>query len=64
MLTEIPVAPDNCARVTPRCWRRDRRRGSARADVLASLRLEPTEQQVDGHVIGSYLPADPPEPPR
>lgn len=34
-------------------------RFTARADVLASLGLEPTEQQVDGHVIGSYLPADP-----
>lgn len=32
---------------------------TARADVLACLGLEPTEQEVDGHVVGSYLPADP-----
>jgi thioredoxin reductase len=34
-------------------------RFTARADVLTTLGLEPTEQQVDGHVIGSYVPADP-----
>ncbi|MGH3937465.1 MAG: NAD(P)/FAD-dependent oxidoreductase [Pseudonocardiaceae bacterium] len=34
-------------------------RFTARADVLASLGLEPTEQQIDGHVVGSHVPADP-----
>ncbi|WP_433374056.1 methyltransferase domain-containing protein [Streptosporangium sp. CA-115845] len=34
-------------------------RFTARADALASLGLEPVEQLVGGHVIGSYLPADP-----
>jgi thioredoxin reductase len=34
-------------------------RFTARAGVLASLGLEPAEEQVDGHVIGSYVPADP-----
>jgi thioredoxin reductase len=34
-------------------------RFTARADVFTSLGLEPIEQQVDGHVIGSYVPADP-----
>jgi thioredoxin reductase len=34
-------------------------RFTARAAVLASLGLEPAEEQVDGHVIGSYVPADP-----
>jgi thioredoxin reductase len=34
-------------------------RFTARADVLTSLGLEPVEQQVEGHVIGSYVPADP-----
>jgi thioredoxin reductase len=31
----------------------------ARADVLTSLGLEPTEEQVDGHVIGTSVAADP-----
>ncbi|MGF7235898.1 MAG: NAD(P)/FAD-dependent oxidoreductase [Frankia sp.] len=30
----------------------------ARADVLATLGLRPTELRVDGNVIGSYVPAD------
>jgi thioredoxin reductase (NADPH) len=34
-------------------------RFTARAEMLTSLGLEPTEQQVDGHVIGSYVAADP-----
>jgi thioredoxin reductase len=34
-------------------------RFTARADLLASLGLEPSEQQLDGHVIGSQVPADP-----
>jgi hypothetical protein len=34
-------------------------RFTARADVFTSLGLEPIEQQVDGHVIGSYVAADP-----
>ncbi|GAA0398763.1 putative FAD-dependent pyridine nucleotide-disulphide oxidoreductase [Acrocarpospora corrugata] len=34
-------------------------RFTARADVLATLGLEPIEQLVDGQVIGSYVPADP-----
>ena len=34
-------------------------RFTARADVLASLGLEPTEQQLDGQVVGSHVPADP-----
>ena len=31
----------------------------ARADVLTTLGLQPIEQQMDGHVIGSYVPAGP-----
>ncbi|GAA0845244.1 bifunctional NAD(P)/FAD-dependent oxidoreductase/class I SAM-dependent methyltransferase [Streptosporangium amethystogenes subsp. fukuiense] len=34
-------------------------RFTARADVLASLGLEPVPQLVGGHVVGSYVPADP-----
>lgn len=34
-------------------------RFNARADVLASLGLEPVEQQFGDQVIGSYVPADP-----
>jgi thioredoxin reductase len=34
-------------------------RFTARADVLTSLGLETVEQQVDGHVVGTYVPADP-----
>ncbi|MFJ2031163.1 methyltransferase domain-containing protein [Streptosporangium sp. NPDC087985] len=34
-------------------------RFTARADVLASLGLEPTPQLVGDHVIGSHVPADP-----
>ncbi|MER6175788.1 bifunctional NAD(P)/FAD-dependent oxidoreductase/class I SAM-dependent methyltransferase [Streptosporangium sp. NPDC001681] len=34
-------------------------RFTARAGVLASLGLEPVEQLTGGHVIGSYVPADP-----
>ena len=34
-------------------------RFTARADVLTTLGLEPTEQQVGGHVIGSSVAADP-----
>jgi thioredoxin reductase len=34
-------------------------RRTARADVLASLGLKPIEQQVDGHAVGSRVPADP-----
>ncbi|MEV8613051.1 NAD(P)/FAD-dependent oxidoreductase [Amycolatopsis sp. NPDC051373] len=33
-------------------------RFTARADVLVSLGLEPVELEVDGHVIGSSVPAD------
>ncbi len=32
---------------------------TARADVLAGLGLGATEQQVEGHVIGSFVPTDP-----
>jgi thioredoxin reductase len=32
---------------------------TARADVLTSLGLEPTEQQVGGHVVGSSVSSDP-----
>ena len=32
---------------------------TARADILISLGLETTEQEMDGHVIGSYVAADP-----
>jgi thioredoxin reductase len=32
---------------------------TARADILVSLGLEATEQEMDGHVIGSYVAADP-----
>lgn len=34
-------------------------RFTARAGLLAPLGLEPTELRVDGHVSGSYVPADP-----
>jgi thioredoxin reductase len=34
-------------------------RMTARADVLVGLGLETTEQERDGHVIGSYVAADP-----
>jgi thioredoxin reductase/SAM-dependent methyltransferase len=34
-------------------------RMTARADVFAGLGLEPAEMAIDGHVIGSYIPADP-----
>lgn len=34
-------------------------RFNARADVLTSLGLEAVEQKVEGHVIGTYVPADP-----
>jgi thioredoxin reductase len=34
-------------------------RFTARAGVLASLGLEPTELQVGDHVLGTYIPADP-----
>jgi thioredoxin reductase len=34
-------------------------RFDARADLLADLGLEPVEQRVGDHVIGSYVPADP-----
>jgi thioredoxin reductase len=34
-------------------------RFTARADVLISLGLEPTEMQIDGYVTGSYIAADP-----
>ncbi|MBP2337601.1 thioredoxin reductase [Saccharothrix coeruleofusca] len=31
----------------------------ARADLLAGLGLEPVEQLVEGHVVGTHIPADP-----
>ncbi len=34
-------------------------RFTARANVLASLGLQPTPMEMDGHVIGSYIAADP-----
>jgi hypothetical protein len=34
-------------------------RFTARAEVLTTLGLELSEQQVGGHVVGSYVPADP-----
>ncbi|MFC9787805.1 NAD(P)/FAD-dependent oxidoreductase [Rhodococcus sp. NPDC127528] len=34
-------------------------RFTARADVLASLGIEPVEQEMGGHVIGSFVAADP-----
>jgi thioredoxin reductase (NADPH) len=45
------VMPIQAAVVAPRF--------TARADVLTSLGLETVEQQVDGHVVGTYVPADP-----
>jgi thioredoxin reductase len=45
------LIPRQAVAVTPRF--------TARADVLRTLGLEPTEQQVDGHVMGSYVAADP-----
>jgi thioredoxin reductase len=32
---------------------------TARAGVLASLGLETVPQEMNGHVVGSYVPADP-----
>jgi thioredoxin reductase len=34
-------------------------RFTARADLLTSLGLEPVEQEMNGHVVGSYVPSDP-----
>jgi thioredoxin reductase len=34
-------------------------RFTARADVLTSLGLETVPQEMDGHVVGSYVAADP-----
>jgi len=34
-------------------------RFTARAELLAALGLEPVEQVMGGHTVGSYLPADP-----
>ncbi|WP_231619230.1 FAD-dependent oxidoreductase, partial [Nonomuraea sp. SBT364] len=34
-------------------------RFTARAGVLAGLGLEPVDQEMSGHVVGSYIPADP-----
>jgi thioredoxin reductase (NADPH) len=45
------VVPVQAAVVAPRF--------TARADVLTSLGLETVEQQMDGHVVGTYVPADP-----
>jgi thioredoxin reductase len=33
-------------------------RFTARAEVLVSLGLKPVEQQMNGHVVGTYVPAD------
>jgi thioredoxin reductase len=50
-LTSGEVFPRQAVVVAPRF--------TARADVLISLGLEPTEMQIDGYVTGSYVAADP-----
>ncbi|MFE3291677.1 NAD(P)/FAD-dependent oxidoreductase [Rhodococcus sp. NPDC059234] len=50
-MTSGEIVPREAVVVPPRF--------TARADVLASLGIEPGEQEMGGHVIGSYVAADP-----
>ena len=48
-----------CGEVIPRQALVVQPRFMARADVLISLGLEPADQHIGGHVVGSCVPADP-----
>jgi thioredoxin reductase len=50
-LTSDTVIPRQALTIQPRF--------TARADLVAALGLEPVERVVDGHVVGSFVPAEP-----